>query len=99
MAQKQFFVNEIGNLNILLLPTPHCRLCEQWGYYAQANNTYNFPITFPNKCFNVILQYTDSANEICLAVISLSNKQFKSVCKGYNGVYRNSPIYMFSIGF
>ena len=71
----------------------------QWGYYAQANNTYNFPITFPNKCFNVILQYTDSANEICLAVISLSNKQFKSVCKGYNGVYRNSPIYMFSIGF
>lgn len=71
----------------------------QWGYYAQANNTYNFPITFPNKCFNVILQYTDSANEICLAVISLSDKQFKSVCKGYNGVYRNSPIYMFSIGF
>ena len=72
---------------------------KQWGYYAQANNTYNFPITFPNKCFNVILQYTDSANEICLAVISLSDKQFKSVCKGYNGVYRNSPIYMFSIGF
>lgn len=72
---------------------------EQWGYYAQANNTYNFPITFPNKCFNAILQYTDYANEICLAVISLSDKQFKSVCKGYNGVYRNSPIYMFSIGF
>ena len=101
-APKILFIKDIGKLYCFPLATPftvpHCYF-EQWGYYAQANNTYNFPITFPNKCFNVILQYTDSANEICLAVISLSDKQFKSVCKGYNGVYRNSPIYMFSIGF
>ena len=43
---------------------PHCRLCEQWG---SANGTdgsnppwYNFPISFPDICYQVVTNRKDN---------------------------------------
>ena len=60
-------LNDIGNVQYPLLPelnVPHCRLCEQWGSANGIDGSnppwYNFPISFPDICYQVVTNRKDN---------------------------------------